>query len=80
MEEIELKSASAFDSIKIWNYTRTKYIIVNSDFITRFEALSQHDVIGSFSMQEFILHYTKDNGFDFNSKVIDVLNSMGNKL
>lgn len=44
------------------------------------EALRIHDVIGSFTMQELMVFYTlKNNGFDFNSKAIDVLNSMVNK-
>ena len=40
------------------------------------ENLPISDVVGSFTMQDLMDHYIKTEGFDFTSKVIDVLNSM----
>ena len=42
------------------------------------EALRKHAVIGSFSMHDLMLYYQDAENFYFNSKAIDVLNSMVN--
>ena len=43
------------------------------------ESLRQKNVNGSISMQDLMLYYQDTDGFDFTSKAIDVLRSMGNK-
>ena len=42
------------------------------------EALLKHAVIGWFSMHDLMLYCQDAENFDFNSKAIDVLNSMVN--